>query len=640
MKKKLLSLFLASAMVVSIAACGNNGVTTNNAPENTGSTNEEVGDSSQEGSEQGGTKPTTPSGQLVIGSVTDLKSDFLPGWSNDSQNQACYLLLYEQGYSTVQFTKEGEFVYNPTVVKSHEETENPDGSKTFTITIQDGLTYNEGTPITARDYVFQALLVNSPEMGAIDGYTNTSDSVYVGYEEYSTSQTKNFKGVRLVDDMTYSVTVKADELPFHYDLYYANLIPYPISVIAPGCTVEDSEDGASITGEFTSDVLQETVNNPQTGYRYRPLVTAGPYQFESYDTTTKEGVLTVNPAFLGDYKGVKPLIEKIILKTVTSATSIDELRAGTVDLLSGISGGTEINGGLDLVDEGIAQKADYLRAGYGKIAFDCSVFPVDSVNVRQAISYIIDKDEFVRQYTGGYGKTVYSFYGLSQWEAVENADWLESELNHYDVDVEKAKSLLTEDGWTLNKDGGEYKEGDGTRYKRLEDGSLASLTINWANTPNNPVSTLLSSVLPDAMTEIGMELNPTTIEFGVLTESLMHRTDVQYHMYNLATGFTSAHSPWYYFSMDDDRMGLYNQNWIKDEDLARTSWAMKSIPYEDKEEWVEAWKEFIKTWNEKLPDIPLYSDQYHDFFTNKLKGYEPDGLWDWRYAIIDAYIQE
>ena len=142
------------------------------------------------------------------------------------------------------------------------------------------------------------------------------------------------------------------------------------------------------------------------------------------------------------------------------------------------------------------------------------------------------------------------------------------------------------------------------------------------------------------MTEIGMELNPTTIEFGVLTESLMHRTDVQYHMYNLATGFTSAHSPWYYFSMDDDRMGLYNQNWIKDEDLARTSWAMKSIPYEDKEEWVEAWKEFIKTWNEKLPDIPLYSDQYHDFFTNKLKGYEPDGLWDWRYAIIDAYIQE
>ena len=66
MKKKLLSLFLASAMVVSIAACGNNGVTTNNAPENTGSTNEEVGDSSQEGSEQGGTKPTTPSGQLVI----------------------------------------------------------------------------------------------------------------------------------------------------------------------------------------------------------------------------------------------------------------------------------------------------------------------------------------------------------------------------------------------------------------------------------------------------------------------------------------------------------------------------------------------------------------------------------------------
>ena len=132
---------------------------------------------------------------------------------------------------------------------------------------------------------------------------------------------------------------------------------------------------------------------------------------------------------------------------------MNELEAGTVDVLYSASGGDTINAGLDLVEEGVANQVTYMRNGYGQLQFDCSVFPTDSEKVRQAIAYCLDRNEFARQYTGGYGSVVHSFYGLAQWEYQESVDWINENLNTYDMNVEAAIALLEEDGWTLNADG-------------------------------------------------------------------------------------------------------------------------------------------------------------------------------------------
>src|SRR5699024_10812225 len=123
----------------------------------------------------------------------------------------------------------------------------------------------------------------SPEMNQVDGYPCLTGNYYVGYEEFLAGETEAFAGVHLIDDMTFSLTVKAEELPFHYDITYASAKPRPLSVIAPGCDVVDTEEGATITGDFTAELLQETINNPDTGYRYNPQLTCGPYNFVSYD---------------------------------------------------------------------------------------------------------------------------------------------------------------------------------------------------------------------------------------------------------------------------------------------------------------------------------------------------------------------
>lgn len=630
--KKLLALVLAGAMAFSVAGCAQDEGVTNN------DSSSQSSDTSGEESKEESTRPTEPTGQLVIGTITDLDNDFYDAsYNNNATNYKLYDLLH--GLATVTSDKEGAFVYDPTVVKSHEEKENEDGTKTYTVTINDGLVWSDGTPITAKDYVFQLLLESSPEMNQVDGYPSQAGYSLVGYDEFFAGDTKAFAGVHLVDDMTYSVTVKAEELPYHYDITYASAAPRPMHVIAPDCDVEDTENGATITGDFTAELLQKTINDPDTGYRYNPKVTCGPYLFDSYDIASRQGTIVVNPKYAGDYRGVKPVIEKIVIKTVKSDTMMNELASGSVDLLFQSSGADTIEAGLDLVDEGKAQKTTYFRNGYGKIQFDCSQFPTDSQNVRQAIAYCLDRNEFARQYSGGYAAVVHSYYGLAQWEYQESKDWIDQNLNTYEKNIEEAKKLLEADGWNKNADGSAYS-GTGTRYKEV-DGELKPLTIEWANTDGNPVSELLATMLPEAMAEAGMELKATTMDFPTLQNAITHTGDKIYNMYNLAVGFSLASSPWYYYSTDPVWMqGGYNSNWISDKDLEAAAAALKPIAYDDNDSWLPAWQNFMKVWNEKLPDIPLYSDEYYDFYSTKLKGWESTAVWEWSRAVLDAWVEE
>lgn len=634
--KKILSLLLAGLLTLSVAACGQQQTVTNN---DQGSSSSEASQASEESSDlSSGERPTEPTGQLVIGSISQVINEFYDtGFSASETNYNMYDLIHG-GYDTVVFSKEGEFQYNDTVVASHEETENEDGTKTYTVTINDGLVWSDGTPITAKDYVFAVLLENSDEMAGVDGYPCNGGYSYVGYDEWLDGSADAFAGVHLVDDMTYSLTVKAEELPYHYDITYASLRPRPLHVIAPECDVEDTENGATITGDFTTELLQETINNVETGYRYNPKVTCGPYLFDNFDEASQQATLKANPEFVGDYRGVKPSIETLVIKTVSSDTMMNELESGSVDLLYSCSGGDTINAGLDLVEEGKAADTTYMRNGYGQLQFDCSVFPTDSQNVRQAIAYCLDRNEFARQYTGGYGSVVHSFYGLAQWEYQDSVEWINENLNTYEMNVEEAKKLLEEDGWNLNADGTPYS-GTGTRYKDV-DGELKPLVITWCNSEGNPVSELLATMLPETMAEAGMELQATTTDFATLQNGMLHAGDTMYNMYNLATGFATANSPWYYFSSDEAWMGNYNTNWIADEELNDAVMPLKSIPYEDSEAWLEAWQNFIKVWNEKLPNVPLYSDEYYDFYSTRVQGWENTATWGWQNAVLDAWVSE
>ena len=618
--KRIIAFVLAACMSVSLVACGGNDQPSSNS----------------DGQTSGNVK-----NELVIGSVSDLNADMMSGWTNLAPNKQVKALINEDGATTVVFTKDGTFQVNPSVTENLETIENEDGSKTFKITLVDGLKWSDGTPITAKDYVFGALLTSSPEFGALDA-DNFAGQDYVGFEEFNEGKTKTFKGINLIDEKTFSVTAKADKFPFYYEITLAAVVPYPMSVIAPEVEITDDGNGATLSDNFTVELLQKTINDPKTGYRYNPQVTSGPYKFVSFDISSNQAVLEINENFCGTYDGVKPTIQKLIFKKVTEATQMDELKAGSVGLISGVSGGTAINSGLDLVDEGVASYTSYPRAGYGKVVFACNFGPTQFQAVRQAIAYCLDRDEFAKEYSGGFAKVVDGYYGLSQWEYRDNKDAIAEKLTHYTLNVEKAEQLLIEDGWTLNKDGKEFVKGtDDVRYKKV-DGQLMPLVIEWANTPNNPISDLISRMLPDTMSQVGMKLNATTVEFGVLIQNLQQTGGEQkYHMYNLATGFAEQSAVWYYYNKDLKTYGgAYNQAFMADDQLHNIAQEMRAVPAGDNDAWSAKWLELQERWNQLIPELPLYSDDYHEFFTPSLKNYTPDGLWSTEKAIVYASMGE
>ncbi|WP_312496641.1 ABC transporter substrate-binding protein, partial [Anaerosporobacter sp.] len=336
-----------------------------------------------------------------------------------------------------------------------------------------------------------------------------------------------------------------------------------------------------------------------------------------------------------------PTIAKVIMKYTEEATQLDELAAGNVDLLVGLSGGDTINAGLDLVDQGKADYATYLRNGYGLLAFHTDFGPTQFKSVRQAIAYCLDRTTYVSQYTGGFGSSVNSEYGLGQWMYQERKDVIDSELNPYSFSIEKAKEVLEADGWNLNEKGEAYVDGTDTlRYKEV-DGELMACEIQWASSDNS-VAQLLATMLPGEMEKAGMKLTTTVVDFPTLLNNYYREgiDEPQFHMYNLGTGFTPIPQFEYSYNTGKNYLGNYNTNFWMDDKIMNMGYDLTKTDPSDKEGYLDKWVAIMKEINEQMPNIPLYSDEYHTFFNPKVQGYIGDDTFGIGMSLVYMSVTE
>lgn len=641
MQKRLLALLLTVVMVFSLAGCkGKNdtGISTEPTTAPAETTDEPTA------TEAPTEVPSEPTGQIIVGSTTDLSGEFIPFFQNGAADNDIY--SWTNGYGTTDITEAGEFVVDKTVVKDYKVTDNADGSKTYTWTINNNLVFNDGTPITAKDYVANLLLWSS-KLVADMGANNTVVGMYFkGFGDYSTGKTKEFSGVNLISDDTFAVTIDAANLPYFYELGLVQVVPTKLSFWTDDAlTITDDGNGAYFSDNFTLENYEKKINAARTTV---PAITCGPYNAVSYNESSKEAVIEVNPNYLGDYQGQKPRIKTIIYKKVTTETALDELSTGSVDLLNGMSSGDEINAGLDLVDKGGFAYSSYDRNGYGKLQFVCDFGPSQFVEVRQAVAHLLDRNDFAKAFTGGFGSVVNGPYGPAMWMYQDTKDELDGKLNSYSYSLDDAIKLLEDGGWVLDKDGNAYTSG--IRYKKLDDGTLMPLVLEWASSEQNPVSELLVVKLqqnPD-VAAAGIQINQTVMTFTELLSYLYRdgSTDKKYsvptyNMFNLGTGFTPIYDMAATYTIDPERLKAGdNTNFIKDEDLARLAKEMVLVDPSDKTTFESKFVSFVERWNTLLPDLPLYSNTYHDFYNAKLKDYNPNGIWDMSYALLYAYVEE
>ncbi|NLI22349.1 MAG: ABC transporter substrate-binding protein [Clostridiales bacterium] len=600
---------------------------------------------------------------LTVGNPTRVSGSFFTDmWSNNTSDIDVRALLY--GYNTVAWTSQLQFVADPMVVSSV-TTRKSRGNAVYTVSLQQDLVYCDGkTPITAEDYVFSLLLCASPEAAELGAESSRYEKI-VGYDEYHEGKTDALRGVRLMGTHTFSITVKADHEPFFFDLASIWCIPYPKSELAPYCAVEDTKKGARLiaTGAaasdapLTVDLLRRTIFDETIGYMSHPKLTSGPYQLTAFDPVTGRVDFTLNPYFKGNYEGVKPVIDTLTLVPVASGEMIGQLEAGEVDLLNKCVDGQAVRDGLALRGAGFDVK-NYARMGYGFCAFSCEKGPQQFTAVRQAIAYCVDQDAFVQAFLGDTGLPVYGYYGLGQWMMLaasgsirpENAtlndlkawDRLTLEgLNRYDPDMEKAKKLLIQDGWTLNEQGGKFVEGvDDVRYKKVGKERMR-LSLRFAQAENNNGATLIVEQLAQALPQIGCELLVEVVPFATLLEDY-YRTDGErkYDMNFMGTNFSSVFDPYYTFNAGGEIGGAVNTSGLDDDRLMRLAWKMHKTEPMDLLTYQKNWLAFQKRFNELLPTLPLYTNVYFDFHTDWLQNYEPNTYSGWASAILYAYIAD
>lgn len=625
------------------------------------------GGSNNEGGEQpSGNEAVT--NQIIYGSTTELNGDLGNAWWGNNASDATVRELIDD-YSVITTDQGGELVENQSVTTGVTSVENEDGTKTFTVGIKDGLKYNNGEPITAADYVAYALVAYSPALKEAGGKV-TANSVK-GALEYQNGEVNYISGIRLLDDHTYSITINKDDptdpenthfLPYYFDATYASLSPLYLPMYASAAlTVKDDGEGAYLDG---GSLVASELDASRTVYEGR--VSAGPYQLESLDLGSLTATLTLNPNYAGNFEGQKPSVEKILIVKAVQETMMDQLETGAIDFLSALTDGAEVQRALDMEDTGNFKTVHYERNGYGAIFFQCDFGPTQFPEVRHAVAYLLDRNEFANTFCQGFGSVVDGPYGLAMWMYKDSKDTLASTLNSYTYSVESAVEELKAGGWTLNADGTDYVDGSGlVRYKEvtpeeagdyafnvtLADGRvLMPLHIEWSSSEGNSVSELLAVMLAngDQTKEAGMEINQNIMSFADLLNYYYRDSSVDpkygvktYGMYNLATNFTALYDQSYSYTVDPELLAMgYNTFFSVDNPLLdQLSMDMVyGVEAGDDKAYLDTWVAFIQEWNRYLPAVPLYSNVYYDAMNAKINNLECNSLFDFQKAVVYATV--
>ncbi|WP_073998714.1 ABC transporter substrate-binding protein [Anaerococcus urinomassiliensis] len=362
-------------------------------------------------------------------------------------------------------------------------------------------------------------------------------------------------------------------------------------------------------------------------YRFKPEVTPGPYKFESFKNNMTK--LSLNENYPGNFKGDKATIPNIILQVVNDNIAVDLLENGDIDVWEDENKGGKIDQMRKAADEGKIQIGSFERNGYGNITFLTDRGSTQYKEVRQAIAYLMDRNEFVASYAGGYGVVTNGMYGQSQWMYKERGADVESEMINYTLNIDKANELLDQTPYKYEKDGKtpwdkakleENFKGDleGFDYYRYDENGKR-LVVNQYGSDQSPITTLISNQLPINAAQAGMEYNVTSGSFSTLIELYNYpKENPDYTAFNMGSDFGVPFDPWLYYSQE----GPFNKTRTNDPEADKITEDLRRTDPSDVEGFLDKWVKFQIWYNDYLPEIPLYSNIFHTGYSNRVKGFD------------------
>ena len=607
-----------------------------------------------------GTGGPSVNNTLTVGAPS-LSGDYIAGFTNSAYDVWVRDLI--NGYGTFTTNQLGEIVLNTTVVKELDVQLTDEGHKEYKFEIHQDLYWSDGEKITAEDFVF-SILFGASRNWQLLGASSTTGEALVGRNAYrspvtgqdaegediigTTSVGVYFEGVRLYSDFTFGVIIDKARLPYYYETAYASYGPMPMHVLAaPGATVISDENGSTLSAGALANIASITATG---GYRYQPTVTAGPYKFVSMQQQV--ATLVRDPLFKGDFQGKTPTIDRIIIKAINSALDVDLVIAGEIDLATGVIEGAKIQKALNSPQAGATY---YARNGYGFLAMTADSGPTKDNKVRQAVAHLTDRLYVADIVLEGYGSLVESEYGLAQWMYQESKDWVEDTLINYVYSPTRANELLDETEWKFEADG--VTPFDPAKAAAQNTGSSPlpyvrhnaegeKMELRHMGSENNIVTTSLKTALPRAFALAGIDYYSSEVDFSTLLDNyygegaalqLNSKGERVWNLYNLATTFAVAYDPYYTFG--EEFYGTWRNPYrLENAELSALTVQMRSLEPTQRAEFLQYWREYQVLWNELIPNVPLYSNQYYDIYNARVSGLEVTPFWNWTRSIVDMRL--
>jgi peptide/nickel transport system substrate-binding protein len=321
-----------------------------------------------------------------------------------------------------------------------------DDGRVWTFKIHPGITWQDGTALTARDVAFTYNYIVQNELSAFNTYTT------------------NMKKAVAVDDST---------VKFYLSKPKANMLRMWIPIVP-------EHIWSKISGKQAENSFQ---NDP-------PIVGSGPFQV--VDVKRGEYVRLVANK---DYWRGAPKIDEVIFEIYTNQDTMTmDLKSGNIDVAFGVPV-AQFNALRS--EPGITAKAadqKYLV----ELAFNSYASPdslgnhvLQDIKFRQAVSWAVDKEKIVATCMGGYAD-------VGQSVLVPGTDdaWTPAAEETFGYDPEKAKQLLDAAG---------YRDADGDGVREDEQGTPIKLRL-WTR-EESPEQQRAGKLLAGAFDSVGIGID-------------------------------------------------------------------------------------------------------------------------------------
>ena len=343
------------------------------------------------------------------------------------------------------------------------------------LVLRDDLSWSDGEPFTAYDIEFSYKVIMTSAV-PISGERSVAERLL---------------DVKAYDEHTLVV--------FHDQAKPIN----PLLIQFPNIPKHKYEESIKRDPTMTrSKVHEEMERNP---------IVAGPYYVESRIRSTEIVYRRNDHYYMHNGKQVrtKPMFERIRVKiTPETATAFIKVKAGDMDSMQIPPELWEQTNSLDFSEKNV--RVFGREWSYFAFWWNLSLPLFSDIRVREALDVAFDHDEMLRNCRRGLDRPCTGLF-------IDEAPWYPKDagIKPLKRDVERAKQLLAEAGWTdSDNDGVLDKEIDGKRVP------FAFTMISM----NKPDRLSVCNLLKTNLQEVGIDMTVQAMEFNVWLDKMQNKT--------------------------------------------------------------------------------------------------------------------